>query len=96
MNETYADILGLKICLRLLSEKEDADYETFFRTYAEQNASYYSKDDAEAILKDSHLPNKLRVNLVCGQFDEFYETFDISERSEYYIPEEERIDLFAK
>lgn len=96
MNETYADILGLKICLRLLSEKEDADYETFFRTYAKQNASYYSKDDAEAILKDSHLPNKLRVNLVCGQFDEFYETFDISERSEYYIPEEERIDLFAK
>ena len=96
MSETYADILGLKICLRLLSEKEDADYDTFFRAYAKQNASYYSKEKAEEILKDAHLPNKLRIDLVCGQFDEFYETYDISEKSEYFIPKEERIDLFAK
>ena len=96
MNEAYADILSLKICLRMLSEKEDADYDTFFRTFAKQNASYYSKEDANEILNDAHLPTKLRINLICGQFDEFYETFEISQRSEYFIPKEERIDLFSK
>lgn len=96
MTEAYADILSLKICLRMLSEKEDADYDTFFRTFAKQNASYYSKEDAGEILNDAHLPNKLRINLICGQFDEFYETFEISQRSEYFIPKEERIDLFSK
>ncbi len=92
--ETYSDILAVKICLNLLSEKENADYDLFFRTYAEHNALYYTEDAAESVLNDPHLPGKLRINYVLGQFDEFYETYEIDTNSPYYVPDEKRIKLF--
>ncbi|MCR4962095.1 MAG: hypothetical protein K6A74_11600 [Lachnospiraceae bacterium] len=92
--ETFTDILAMQICLRMLSEKENVDYDLFFRTYASQNALYYTEAAAETVLQDPHLPGKLRINYVVGQFDEFYATYDIDTNSPYYVPTEKRIKLF--
>ena len=95
-NETYADIMAMKICLQLLSQKEDVDYDKFFRAAAREQAMYYSKD-AYAGMSDEakgYLPGKLRINYVYGQFDKFYETYDIDESSPFFVPEGKRIDLF--
>ena len=72
------------------------DYDKFFRAAAREQAMYYTKD-AYAGMSDEakgYLPGKLRINYVYGQFDKFYETYDIDESSPFFVPEGKRIDLF--
>ncbi len=90
-DETFADILAMKCCLRILQERENPDYDLFFKTLAKLNAYYYTEDGIQKAVADTHLPSKERINYVFGQFDEFYETYDIDESSPYYVPKEERL-----
>jgi predicted metalloendopeptidase len=94
VNETYADLMAVECCLRILAEKEDPDYDAFFRAYAEDRAAYYTEEELEKALTDTHLPGKERINLVLGQFDQFYETYDIDENSPYYVKEADRLSVF--
>ncbi len=93
-NEAYADLCAMRVCLNILSEKEDADYDLFFRTYAKSMRGYYAESDMDRLLSDTHLMSKERINFILGQFDEFYETYDIDESSPYYVPENERLRIF--
>ncbi len=36
----------------------------------------------------------LRVNTVCAQFDEFVQTYGLTEENRMYIPPEERIKIW--
>ena len=45
-------------------------------------------------VEDVHLPAKERINLILGQFDEFYETYNIDEESPYYVKPDDRLRLF--
>ena len=92
--ETFADLMAVEVCLRALAEREDADYDLFFRSYAKERASYYVKDDMDYIIGDTHLPGKERVNYILGQFDKFYEIYDIDENSPYFVPKEDRLPAF--
>ena len=94
LNETYSDILGVKICLKLLSEKENVDYDKFFRAYAKYQTMYYTENGIGIPPENGYLPGKMRVNFVLGQFDKFYETYDIDENSAFFVPEDQRIDIF--
>ena len=89
-NEAFADIMATKCSLKLLEKKENPDYDLYFRTLAKWNACFYTEDSLKEALLDTHLPAKERINYVLGQFDKFYETYDIDESSPYYIPESER------
>ena len=94
MNETFADLMAMECCLRILAQKEDPDYDAFFRSYARNRTAYYTEEGMENALKDSHLPGKDRVNLVLAQFDKFYEIYDIDENSPYFVKEEDRLPVF--
>ena len=91
VDETIADLIGMGCCLRLLAKQENPDYDLFFRTYASQNASFYSEKSMKSAATEGHLPGKARINYVLGQFDEFYRTYDVDETSPYYIPQEKRL-----
>lgn len=93
-NETFADLLGLRVCLNLLAKQKEPDYDLFFRTWAERKAFYLAEEDIDRILNDPHLPGKQRINYVLGQFDIFYEIYDIDENSPYYVPEEKRLKTY--
>ena len=93
-DETYEDLFDVRTCLNILAETEDADLDLFFRTYARTNYGIYGENDIEEYSSDVHLMAKARINYVLGQFDEFYETYDIDETSPYYIPAEERLRIF--
>ena len=93
-DETFADLMAVECCLRILAEKEDPDYDAFFRTYARNRAEYYTEEGLVRALTDTHLPGKERINLVLGQFDRFYETYDIDENSPYYVKEADRLPVF--
>ncbi len=94
VNETFADIMAMQICLKILEKQDDPDYDMFFRSYAESKASYNTKDGVEYIVNYGYLPGKQRINCVLGQFDKFYETYDIDENSPYYVPADKRIKVF--
>lgn len=93
-NETYADLMAMECCLKILEKRENPDYDLFFRTYARKNACYIMEQDADYIMSDEHLPGKQRVNYVLGQFDKFYEIYEIDETSPFYVPEEKRLSAF--
>ena len=84
----------MRVCLNLLAKQEDPDYDLFFRKWAERRAFYLSEEDMDNALTDKHLIGKFRINYVLGQFDIFYETYDIDENSPYYVPEGKRLTTY--
>ena len=93
-DETYADLFAVQTCLNILSDMENADYDKFFRAYASSMSGLYGESDIDLYANDTHLMAKARINFVLGQFDEFYETYDIDESSPYFVPENERLRIF--
>jgi predicted metalloendopeptidase len=92
--ETFADLMAMECCLRMLEAQENPDYDLFFRSYAKGNAMYFNEEGAEGAVEDTHLPGKQRINYVLGQFDKFYEIYDIDESSPFFVPKEERLPVF--
>ena len=92
--ETFSDLMAMQICLKMLAEQENPDYDLFFRTYAKYNAVYYTEEGIDEALLDAHLPGNIRANCILSQFDEFYETYDIDENSPYYVDENDRLKAF--
>ncbi|WP_022763058.1 M13-type metalloendopeptidase [Butyrivibrio sp. AD3002] len=92
--EAFADLMGMECCLRILGERDNPDYDAFFKAYARENACYYTQDGLKEAVKDTHLPYKERINYIVGQFDEFYETYDVDPDSPYYVPKEKRLSTF--
>ncbi len=95
VTENFADLLAMQICLTLLSQKDDPDYDLFFRTVAEQRTMYLTEDDVDYYVDDSHLTGKLRIDYIFGMFDKFYEIYDIDPSSPYYVREQDRLRVFG-
>ena len=93
-NETFADLMAMGCCLRMLEQRDDPDFDLFFRSYAKLEASNYTKSIMKELIKDTHLPNKERINYILAQFDEFYDTYDIDPESPYYVAPENRLKGF--
>ncbi len=94
VDETYADLMAMEICLRILSEQDNIDYDLFFTSYASRRATYYTEEGAALLNGDNHLPAKFRINYILGQFDKFYEVYKIDEKSPFYVPNLERLKIF--
>ncbi len=93
-DETYADLMAMEICLRLLEEQENVDYDLFFTTFASRKATYYTEESVALLNGDNHLPAKFRINYILGQFDKFYEIYKIDEESPFFVPNLERLKIF--
>lgn len=93
--EAFADLMGMDCCLRILRQRENPDYDTFFRCVALNRAIKWNEEGEKNYLESgAHLPPRFRVNCILGMFDEFYETYDIAEDSPFYVPAEQRISAF--
>ena len=86
--------MAVRCCLKILEQKENPDYDLFFRTYVRINAHYITEQGIDSAVADGHLIGKERVNHILGQFDKFYEVYDIDENSPYYVPEDKRLSVF--
>ena len=93
-SEYFADLTAMGICLRELGKKENPDYDLFFRSYARVMAESEEYSKYMETSMGGHLPGRYRVNLVLGNFKEFYDTYNIAEDGPSYIPEEQRLPLF--
>ena len=95
MNETYADLAAMRICLDLLSQQQVVDYETFFETYARIWRQVNSKEYERYLVEnDTHLPAKIRVNEILNQFEEFYEAFPQMREGAAFVAEENRLEVW--
>lgn len=93
--EAVADMAAVKCMLLLAKEKEDFDYDAFFRAYARLWKGVYSREFCEyAVYQDTHPMSYLRVNVTLMQQPEFYETYDIKEGDGMYMAEEDRISIW--
>ncbi|MBO4609862.1 MAG: hypothetical protein J5696_08340 [Lachnospiraceae bacterium] len=94
VDETYADLMAMEICLRILDEQDNVDYDLFFTSYASRKATYYTDEGVAMLNGDNHLPAKFRINYILGQFPKFYEVYKIDTESPFYVPNLERLTIF--
>ncbi len=90
--EALADMTGIKAVLAVLEEKEDVDYDLFFRSYAKLNRTNTSEMQAMMFFAmDPHPLGYLRTNVTLQQFDKFLETYNIVEGDAMYLAPEDRV-----
>ncbi|MFF2090863.1 M13-type metalloendopeptidase [Paenibacillus sp. NPDC058174] len=95
VSENIADIGGLMAALEAAKQLPDANLNEFYKSYAtiwRQKA----RPELEQLLLtiDAHAPNKIRVNAVSANTDDFYSTFNVKKGDAMYIAPEERLTLW--
>ncbi|MBP3892930.1 MAG: M13 family metallopeptidase [Atopobiaceae bacterium] len=94
-DECMADLGGLKVIMRLASQRPDFDYDKFFRAYARSWASVMTYDTAHNQLEtDGHPLDRDRVNIPLREFDKFYETYGIKEGDGMWLDPKDRISVW--
>lgn len=95
VSENIADNGGVAVTLQIMHELNDNDFESYFKNYA-RIWCQKSRDEYKLFLlkNDVHSPAKLRVNIQVRNFKEWYDTFDVKETDQMYIPEDKRIIIW--
>jgi len=89
--EAGADMAGMKVMLRIAAGKENFDYDAFFRAFAELWLEKDSLQMAYVHINDVHPMSYLRVNCTLQQFDEFLNTYGITEGDGMYLAPADRV-----
>ena len=92
--EACADMAGMKVALRVASEKENFDYDKFYRAFADL---WFVKENlmmARAGIEDEHPLQYLRINCTLQQFDEFLDYYGITEGDDMYLAPEDRVNIW--
>ena len=92
VSEAIADSAGMKCILSIAKQKENFDYDAFFRQYASVQKRISSREfEYKCLMQDSHPLGYLRTNVTLQQFDEFLEEYDIGPEDNMYLAPEDRI-----
>ncbi len=93
--ENIADLGGLSCCLEVLSQYENPDYQTFFKSFAVIWRQTMTREMAHYLSNvDVHSNAKVRVNRTVVNFDEFYKAFGLDEKDGMYVSPEERVGVW--
>ena len=92
--EACADMAGMKAVLRIAAEKEDFDYDTFFRAHADVWLTKCTLQEAYAQINNEHPMRYLRCNATLQQFDEFLDFYQITEGDGMYLAPEDRVAIW--
>lgn len=94
LSENVAD-LGAAACVTELVKRNGGDLSLLYTAMAKSWASSKTREYALLAAKtDTHADDKLRINCVLSNLEEFYETFDISEGDGMYVAPENRIKVW--
>lgn len=93
--EAIADLVGMKILLRIAKQDDSFDYDKFFRSFAATWRTITTmQSEFHILMQDNHPLPYLRVNAVVQQFDEFYDTFGIMPGDGMYLAPEQRLEVW--
>ena len=95
LSENIADIGGMACALEAAALLEAPDYDKFFRNYAAIWMITCTRDYQEMLAQlDLHSANKIRTNRTVASFQQFYDTYGISEKDGMYVPPQERVSIW--
>ena len=95
VSENIADNGGMAVTLEIMHHTEGADFAKYFMNWGKVWCLKATDEYTQMRLKnDVHSPNKLRANIQVRNFPEWYETFDVKETDQMFIPEEKRIIIW--
>lgn len=93
--EAIADMGGMSVVLMIAKEKGNFDYDLFFKSYAELwRASRSLGKEKGYAEQDVHPLAYLRTNITLSQFDEFIDTYNITEGDGMYWDKDKRIKVW--
>lgn len=95
LDENIADLGGVSCIVGIVRDLPDGNLDETFTSFAKIWASKSTDDyKKNLIVQDPHAPDMLRVNLLLPNIDEFYETYNITEKDGMFIPKENRIQIW--
>ncbi len=95
LSENVADQGAVQCITEVARGLENPDYKALYRSMAKAWASTRTREYADYASKiDVHSDEKLRVNRVVVNCEEFYKAFDIKEGDGMYVPENERVKIW--
>lgn len=93
--EAIADLVAVKILLRIAGKDGAFDYDRFFRNFSESwRTITTTQSEYYTLLQDTHPLAYLRVNAVVQQFPEFYDTYGIKQGDGMYLPPDMRLEVW--
>lgn len=95
VSENVADAGGLSNAIEAAKSEEDVDLEALFENWARVWAMKGQTEYLDMLLKvDVHAPGPMRANVQPQNFDEFYETFGVTEQDGMYLAPEKRVQIW--
>ena len=93
--ETIADMAGVKAMLGIAEGIEGFDYNKFFRQYAKIWRMIQTRElNDMRVRTDVHALPYIRVNAIVQQYEEFYDTYGISEGDKMYLAPKARVAVW--
>ena len=93
--EAIADLVAVKILLRIAGKDSSFDYDKFFRNFSESwRTITTAQSEYYTLLQDTHPLAYLRVNAVVQQFREFYDTYGIRKGDGMYLAPDQRLEVW--
>lgn len=95
LTENTADLGGMSVVLELASRKEDFNYAEMFESWAHlwMGVRYRPVLEKNAAT-DTHSLDSIRINGLLPNFDEFYETYGITEGDGMWVAPEDRVSIW--
>ncbi len=95
LSENVSDQGAVQCLTEVASKMENPDYQKLYRAMANAWASTKTRAYAQyAAALDVHAEDKLRVNRVVVNCDEFYEAFGITEKDGMWVAPEDRVKIW--
>ena len=94
-SEAIADMASMKCMLAIAKERENFNYNAFFRQFAKVwRTKMLPNALIVTVATDSHPLGCLRTNVTVQQFEEFYTTYGIGPGDKMYLAPEDRIAVW--
>lgn len=95
VSENMADNGGMSVTIDIMSTTEGASYEEYFKNWARIWCEKAKPEYLTMLLAvDVHGPCILRANITPRNFQEWYDTFGVTEDDKMFIPEEKRLVIW--
>lgn len=95
LSENIADLGAVACITEIAGQQEDPDYAALYTAMAKAwRSSYPRQYRAYLSQNDVHAPDKLRVNVVLQNFEEFYDAFGITEDDGMWLPPDQRVTIW--
>ena len=95
VSENIADNGGMAVTLDIMGHMDNANYKEYFCNWAKIWCMKAKPEFMQLLLSiDVHSPSILRANIQPRNFNEWYETFDVTKKDQMYIAPNKRIKIW--